>query len=44
VLAAIILAGGDSTRMGRPKALLPDPDGRSFVARLVRTFATTSSW
>ena len=25
--------------MGRPKALLPDPDGRSFVARVVRTFA-----
>lgn len=25
--------------MGRPKALLPDQDGRSFVARLVRTFA-----
>ena len=25
--------------MGRPKALLPDPDGRPFVARLVRTFA-----
>jgi molybdenum cofactor cytidylyltransferase len=40
MLAAIILAAGDSTRMGRPKALLPDPDGRSFVARLVRTFGT----
>ena len=39
MLAAIILAAGDSTRMGRPKALLPDPDGRPFVARLVRTFA-----
>jgi molybdenum cofactor cytidylyltransferase len=39
VLAAIVLAAGDSTRMGRPKALLPDPDGRPFVARLVRTFA-----
>jgi molybdenum cofactor cytidylyltransferase len=38
VLAAIILAAGDSTRMGRPKALLPDPEGRPFVARLVRTF------
>jgi molybdenum cofactor cytidylyltransferase len=24
--------------MGRPKALLPDPEGRPFVARLVRTF------
>jgi molybdenum cofactor cytidylyltransferase len=39
VLAAIILAAGDSIRMGRPKALLPDPDGRPFVARVVRTFA-----
>lgn len=39
MLAAIILAAGDSTRMGRPKALLPDPEGRPFVARLVRTFA-----
>jgi len=39
MLASIILAAGDSTRMGRPKALLPDPDGRPFVARLVRTFA-----
>jgi len=38
MLAAVILAAGDSTRMGRPKALLPDPDGRPFVARLVRTF------
>src|SRR5687767_10390921 len=40
MLAAIILAAGDSTRMGRPKALLPDPDGRPFVARLVRTFGS----
>ena len=39
MLSAIILAAGDSTRMGRPKALLPDPEGRPFVARLVRTFA-----
>jgi len=39
MLVAIILAAGDSTRMGRPKALLPDPEGRPFVARLVRTFA-----
>jgi molybdenum cofactor cytidylyltransferase len=35
---AIILAAGESTRMGRPKALLEDPDGRPFAARLVRTF------
>lgn len=40
MIAAIILAAGDSTRMGTPKALLPDPDGRPFVARLVRTFAS----
>lgn len=39
MVAAIILAAGESTRMGRPKALLPDPGGRPFVARLVRTFA-----
>jgi CTP:molybdopterin cytidylyltransferase MocA len=42
MLAAIILAAGDSTRMGRPKALLPDPEGRPFVARLVRTFSAAS--
>jgi CTP:molybdopterin cytidylyltransferase MocA len=39
VLAAIILAAGESTRMGRPKALLLDPEGRPFVVRLVDTFA-----
>lgn len=39
MLAAIILAAGESTRMGTPKALLHDPAGRPFVARLVRTFA-----
>jgi len=43
VIAAIILAAGASTRMGCPKALLPDPDGRPFVARLVRTFADAGS-
>ncbi len=40
MLTALILAAGESTRMGTPKALLPDPDGRAFVARIVRTFAT----
>ena len=39
MLAAIILAAGESSRMGRPKALLPDPDGQPFVARLAGTFA-----
>jgi CTP:molybdopterin cytidylyltransferase MocA len=42
VLAAIILAAGESTRMGRPKALLSDLAGRPFVARVVRTFAEAS--
>ena len=32
----VILAAGHSTRMGRPKALLPcPPDGRPFVAQLI---------
>src|SRR5262245_26137766 len=38
LVAAIILAAGDSTRMGAPKALLADPEGKPFVARLARTF------
>jgi molybdenum cofactor cytidylyltransferase len=38
VLGAIVLAAGESTRMGTPKALLPDENGHPFVARLVRTF------
>jgi molybdenum cofactor cytidylyltransferase len=37
VLTALILSGGDSTRMGFPKALLLDPEGRPFVARIVRS-------
>lgn len=37
MLPGIVLAAGDSTRMGSPKALLPAPDGRPFVARIVRT-------
>lgn len=39
VLAAVVLAGGDSARMGTPKALLTAPDGQSFVVRIVRAFA-----
>ena len=35
---AVILAAGSSSRMGTPKALLPAPDGRAFIARIVRTF------
>jgi molybdenum cofactor cytidylyltransferase len=39
MIAPIVLAAGESTRMGAPKALLADRDGRPFVARIVRTFA-----
>jgi molybdenum cofactor cytidylyltransferase len=38
VIGAIVLAAGESTRMGRPKALLPDGAGRLFVTRLLHTF------
>ena len=34
----VVLAAGRSTRMGRPKALLPaGPAGETFVSRIVRT-------
>jgi molybdenum cofactor cytidylyltransferase len=33
----MVLSAGESTRMGSPKALLHDTDGRPFVARVVRT-------
>ena len=39
MLAPIVLAAGGSTRMGSPKALLLDGEGRTFVARIARTFA-----
>jgi molybdenum cofactor cytidylyltransferase len=39
MVAGIILAAGRSSRMGRPKALLPcAPDGETFVHRLARAF------
>jgi molybdenum cofactor cytidylyltransferase len=38
MLSAVVLAAGESTRMGAPKALLRAPDGRSFVARIVGAF------
>jgi molybdenum cofactor cytidylyltransferase len=37
VLPGIVLAAGDSVRMGSPKALLASPDGRPFVTRIVHT-------
>ena len=33
----VLLSGGASSRMGRPKALLRDRKGRTFLDRLVRT-------
>jgi molybdenum cofactor cytidylyltransferase len=40
MIPALILAAGASTRMGRPKALLPTSEGETFIARLLRTFST----
>jgi molybdenum cofactor cytidylyltransferase len=38
VLPAVVLAGGESARMGTPKALLRDRDGRMFIARIAHAF------
>lgn len=38
MLRAIVLAAGESTRMGTPKPLLPDGTGRVFVTRVLHTF------
>ena len=38
--SAIILAGGRSSRMGTPKAMLPF-DGEPLIAHIVRSFAST---
>jgi molybdenum cofactor cytidylyltransferase len=37
VIPAIVLAAGKSTRMGRPKALLPLAHGDTFLTRIIRT-------
>jgi molybdenum cofactor cytidylyltransferase len=37
MIRAIVLAAGESTRMGAPKALLPDGEGRVFVTRVLHT-------
>lgn len=42
MLSAVILAAGDSTRMGSPKAALLTPDGVSFITRIVRTLREAS--
>lgn len=38
MIPAIVLAAGKSTRMGRAKATLPLPGGRTFLTRIVATF------
>jgi len=38
MIPAIVLAAGRSTRMGRPKALLPFGATETFLSRIVRTF------
>jgi molybdenum cofactor cytidylyltransferase len=39
MLPGIVLAAGDSRRMGSPKALLPTPEGRFFLERILETLA-----
>lgn len=38
MIPVVVLAAGKSTRMGRPKALLPLPDGETFLTRIINTF------
>jgi molybdenum cofactor cytidylyltransferase len=38
MIPAIVLAAGRSSRMGRPKALLPLGNGQTFLERIVSTF------
>jgi molybdenum cofactor cytidylyltransferase len=40
VIPGVVLAAGASSRMGRPKALLPVRSGESFLARIVATLRT----
>ena len=39
MVRGIVLAAGESTRMGAPKALLSDGAGRVFITRVLHTFA-----
>jgi len=38
VVRLVVLAAGESKRMGAPKALLPDGAGRLFITRVLHTF------
>ena len=42
MIAAVVLAAGESSRMGQPKALLPI-DGETFIERIVGAFKKTSA-
>ena len=37
MVPAVVLAAGKSSRMGRPKATLPLPDGETFLGRILHT-------
>src|SRR5262245_23006990 len=41
MIAAVILSAGESSRMGRPKALLPI-DGETFIEKIVATLKNTT--
>jgi molybdenum cofactor cytidylyltransferase len=41
MISAVILSAGESSRMGRPKALLPI-DGQTFIDKIVRVLKQTS--
>jgi len=40
MIPAVVIAAGKSTRMGRPKATLPLPDGDTFLTRVIRTLSS----
>lgn len=42
MITAIVLAAGKSVRIGRPKALLPTPDGTPFLAVILDTMTGTA--
>ena len=41
MIAAVVLSAGESSRMGRPKALLPI-DGETFIERIVGALKQTA--
>jgi molybdenum cofactor cytidylyltransferase len=43
MIPAIVLAAGRSSRFGRPKALLPSGDGRTFIVRVLATLADAAA-